>query len=78
MLYLISVLVAAAGVVVLCTLLMRLIGPVRRLAGTARISRAGFAERSGPLTVRVAALRVELARRRRRRHAKAPSEPAAA
>jgi hypothetical protein len=76
--YLISVLVAAAGVVVLCTLMMRLTGPVRRLAGTARISRAGFAERSGPLAVRIAALWVELARRRHRRNAKASSEPAAA
>ncbi|MGH3977212.1 MAG: hypothetical protein ACRDS9_28450 [Pseudonocardiaceae bacterium] len=76
--YLISVLVIAAGAVVLCTLLMRLIGSVRRLAGTARISRSGFAERSGPLTIRIAALRVKLAQRRRHRNAKAPSEPAAA
>ncbi len=62
----ISALVAGAGVVVLLTLLMRLIGPARRLAGTARISRAGLVERSGPLTARIAALRVKLAQRRRR------------
>ena len=67
--YLISVLTAAVGGVVL---LVRLVGPVRRLAGTARTSRAGLAERNGLLAPRIAALRVELDRRRRHRNAKAP------
>ncbi|MGH3936552.1 MAG: hypothetical protein ACRDS1_16500 [Pseudonocardiaceae bacterium] len=76
--YLISVLLAAAGAVVLGTLLLRLIGPVRRLAGTARGSRAGLTERSGQLADRISALRVKLVQRRRRRNTKAPSGPAAA
>ncbi|MGH3981515.1 MAG: bacteriophage holin [Pseudonocardiaceae bacterium] len=75
--YLISALAAAVGAVVLLTLLMRLIGPARRLAGTARVSRAGLADRSGLLAARIAALRVELARRRRR-NAETPSEAPAA
>lgn len=70
--YLISVLTAAVGGVVLLVLLVRLVGPVRRLAGTARTSRAGLAERSGLLAARIATLRVELDRRRRHRNAKAP------
>jgi hypothetical protein len=76
--YLISALVAAAGAVVLLTLLTRLLGPARRLAGAARISRARFADRSRALTARIAALRMELARWRRRRNAKTPSEAPAA
>ncbi len=75
---LISALVAAAGAVVLLILLTRLLGPVRRLARTARNSRAGFADRSRELTARIAALRVELARRRRRRNAEPPSAAPAA
>ena len=76
--YLISALAAAAGAVVLLTLLARLRGPVRRLATTARNSRARFADRSRALTARIAALRVELARRRRRRNAESSSEAPAA
>jgi hypothetical protein len=76
--YLISALVAAAGAVVLLMLLTRLLGSARRLAGTARTSRAGFADRSGALTARIAALRVELARRRHRRNAETPNGAPAA
>jgi hypothetical protein len=65
--YLISVLAVAAGVVVLLTLLVRLASPARRLAGTLRRSRGHFADRAGLLTARIAALRVELDRRRHRR-----------
>ncbi|MGH3871459.1 MAG: bacteriophage holin [Pseudonocardiaceae bacterium] len=70
--YLISVLVTGAGVVALLILLMRLIGSARRLAGTTRTSQAGLADRRGLLTARIAALRVELDRRRRSRNAAAP------
>jgi hypothetical protein len=63
--YLVSVLMAAAGSVVLLALLVRLVGPVRRLVGTARTSSAVFADRSGLLRARIAALRVELDRRHR-------------
>ncbi len=72
MLYLISTLMAGAGVVVLLTLLTRLIGPARRLAGTTRVSQARLADRRGLLTARIAALRVELDRRRRARNARTP------
>jgi hypothetical protein len=64
--YLISVLAAAAGVVALLTLLVRLAGSARQLAGTVRRGRAHWAERTGLLTARIAALRVQLDRRRRR------------
>jgi hypothetical protein len=76
--YLISALAAAAGAVVLLTLLIRLLGPFRRLAEAARISRAGFADRSRALTARIAVLRTELARRRHRRNTKTPSGAPAA
>ena len=62
----------------LLMLLTRLRGPARRLAETARISRAGFADRSRALTARIAALRVEMARRRCPRNAKPSSEASAA
>ena len=78
MFYLISALTAAAGVVVLIALLMRLAGLARGLARTARAGQARLADRSGLLTARIAALRVELARRRRPRGAEAPSRPPAA
>ncbi|MGH4009773.1 MAG: bacteriophage holin [Pseudonocardiaceae bacterium] len=71
--YLISALAAAAAVVVLIALLMRLAGRARGLVRTARASQARLADRSGLLTARIAALRVEIARRRRPRDAKAPS-----
>jgi hypothetical protein len=63
--YLISMLAAAAGVVVLLTLLVRLAGPVRRLAATVHLSRAHFADRTDLLAARVAALQAALDRRRR-------------
>ncbi len=75
--YLISAL-AAVGGVVLVALLVRLVGSTRGLARTARASRARLADRSGLLIARIAALRVELARRRRPRNAEAPSGPPAA
>jgi hypothetical protein len=64
--YLISVLAVAAGVVVLLTVLVRLSGPARRLADTARYSRAHFADRTGALGTRIAALRIAVNRRRHR------------
>ncbi|MGH3774375.1 MAG: bacteriophage holin [Pseudonocardiaceae bacterium] len=76
--YLISALAAAAGVVVLIALLMRLAGPVRGLARTARAGQSRFTDRSGLLTARIAALRVALTRRRRPRNAESPSGPPAA
>jgi hypothetical protein len=72
--YLISVLVAAAGVVVLLTLLMRLAGPARRLAGTVYLNREHLADRTGLLAARIAALRVQLDRRRRRNWRSAPTQ----
>ncbi|MDQ3764960.1 MAG: hypothetical protein M3460_26645 [Actinomycetota bacterium] len=66
--YLISVLAAAAGVVVLLVLLLGLAGPMRRLARTVRRSRTQFADRTSLLAARIAALRVELSRRRHRRN----------
>lgn len=62
--YLISALAAAAGVVMLIVLLIRLAGPTRGLVRTARASQARLVDRSGLLTARFAALRVELAQRR--------------
>jgi hypothetical protein len=70
--YLISALTAAASGVVLLALLVRLVGPIRRLAGTARTSRAGLADRSGLLAARIVALRVELDRRCRHHNTKTP------
>jgi hypothetical protein len=65
-LYLISVLAVAAGAMVLVTVLVRLGGPLRRLADTARQSRAHLADRTGALAARIAALRVAVNRRRHR------------
>lgn len=70
--YLVSVLMAAVGGGVLLVLLVRLVGPARRLVGAARTSRAGLADRSGLLAARIAALRVELERRGRHRDARTP------
>jgi hypothetical protein len=64
--YLISVLTVAASVVVLLTVVVWLGGPVRRLADTARHSRAHFADRTGALAARIAALRIAVHRRRHR------------
>jgi HAMP domain-containing protein len=64
--YLISAVAVAAGVVVLLTALVRLGGPLRRLADTARQSRAHFADRVGALAARIAALRVAVNQRRHR------------
>ncbi len=75
--YLISAL-AAAGGVVLVALLVRLAGSTRGLARTVRASRARLADRSGLLTARIAALRVELAQRRHRGSAGASDVPPAA
>lgn len=76
--YLISALAAAAGVVVLIALLMRLAGHARGLTRTAQAGRARLADRSGLLTARIAALRVEIARRRSPHDAEAPSRLPAA
>jgi hypothetical protein len=74
--YLVSVLAVAAGVVVLLTVVVRLGGAVRRLADTARSSRAHFADRTGALAARIAALRMAVNRRRHRDGAR--SDPARA
>lgn len=55
-----------AGVAVLAALLIRLQGSRRRLLRTARPTRSMFCDRTGLLTARLAALRVELGRRRAR------------
>jgi hypothetical protein len=68
MVYLISMLASAAGVVVMLTLLLRLAVPVHRLAGTVRMGRTRFANRTALLAARITALRVELDRRRRHRN----------
>jgi hypothetical protein len=67
--YLISGALAAACVVVLLMMVRALVAPARRLAVAAQRSRAHLADRTGLLTARVAALRVALDRRRRRRNA---------
>jgi len=67
--YLISVALAVACAVVLFMMLLRLAGPARRLAAAVQRSRAHLADRTGLLAARVAALRVALDRRRRRRNA---------
>jgi len=67
--YLISSALAAAGVVVLLMILRALVAPARRLAATVQCSRAHLADRTGLLAAQVAALRVALDRRRRRRNA---------
>jgi hypothetical protein len=64
--YLISLLAVVVATVALLTVLARLRGPTRRLSEAVRLSRARFADRTGALTVRVAALRVALNRRRHR------------
>jgi hypothetical protein len=67
--YLISIVLAAACVVALFLMLLRLTGPARRLTETAQRSRAHLTDRTGLLAARVAALQVALDRRRRRRNA---------
>ncbi|HKR49041.1 MAG TPA: hypothetical protein VJT72_05560 [Pseudonocardiaceae bacterium] len=69
--YLISTLVTGASAVVLLTLLMWVIGPVRRLAGTIHSSRTRLADRYDLLATQIAALRVQLAQRRHPRNAEA-------
>jgi hypothetical protein len=66
--YLISALAVAAGAVVLMALLVRLACSTRGLARTTRSSGARLADRRGPLTARIAALQVELAKQRRARN----------
>lgn len=72
MAYLTSVLAVAAGVVVLLMLLLRLIGPARRLAGIVLRSRAHFADQVRLLAALIAAVRAKLEvwrhRRGRRAH----------
>lgn len=62
--YLISALIAAAGAVVLLTVLLRLAGTARQLNSTVHRCRAHLADRIGLLAGRIAELRVELDRRR--------------
>lgn len=66
MLFLISMLAAAVGVVMLLTVLVTLRGRVRRMSDTVRRSQDHLAHRTGPLAARIAALRVALNQRRRR------------
>ncbi len=67
MVYLTSLLVVAGATVVLAVLLVRLIGPARRFARAAAASRDAVTERTDLLAARVAAVRMELDRRRDRR-----------
>lgn len=62
--YLASALAAAVGAAVLITLLVRLAGAARVLGATARHARTHFAERWRTLAAKIAALRVEVNRRR--------------
>ncbi len=66
MVYLISVLAVAVGVMALCTVLVTLRGRARRLSDMVHRSRTHLAQRTGTLTARIAALRVALTQRRRR------------
>lgn len=75
--YLISGLAGAAGVVVLLAVLVWLAGVARRLAGTVHCGRAHWAEGTGLLVARIAALRVQLARRGHPNEGSSPSAPAA-
>jgi hypothetical protein len=75
--YLISGLAGAAGVVVLLAVLVWLAGAARRLAGTAHRGRARWAEGTGLLAARIAALRVQLARRRHHNEGSSRGAPAA-
>jgi len=67
MVYLTSLLVVAGATVVLAVLLVRLVGPARRVARVAAASRDAVTERTDLLAARVAAVRMELDRRRDRR-----------
>ena len=62
--YLISALMAAAGAVVLLTVLLRLSGIARRSTSTVHGCRAHLADRIALLAGPIAALRVKLDRRR--------------
>jgi hypothetical protein len=64
--YLISLLAVALATGALLTVLARLRGSTRRISEAACLTRAHFADRTGALAARVAALRVALNRRRRR------------
>ncbi|MGH3823588.1 MAG: bacteriophage holin [Pseudonocardiaceae bacterium] len=64
--FLISMLAAAVGVVMLFTVLVTLRGRVRRMSDTVRRSRDHLADRTGMLAARIAALRVALNQRRHR------------
>jgi hypothetical protein len=76
--YLISLCIVVGAVVVLGVLLIRLSTPARRLTGTAHLCGAYLSDRIGLLNARIAGLKVELARRRRPRHAGNPGGPTAA
>lgn len=67
MAYLTSLLIMAGAVLVLVVLLVRLIGPVRRLSRAAQDGRGAVTDRTGLLSARSAALRIELERRRSRK-----------
>lgn len=67
MAYLTSLLVVTGATVVLVVLLVRLIGPARRVVRMAEASRDDITERVKLLAARAAAMRMELDRRRNRR-----------
>lgn len=62
--YLASAFAAAVGIAVLITLLVQLVRAARILGATARHARADLRERWKTLAAKVAALRVEVNRRR--------------
>jgi len=65
--FLTSLLVVTGATVVLAVLLVRLIGPVRRVTQAFQESRDDVAERTDLLAARATAVRMELDRRRDRR-----------
>ena len=71
MAYLASLLVVLGATVVLAVLLVRLIGPARRVMRLAEASRDDLAEGIELLAARVTAMRMEFDRRRARRRSDA-------
>ena len=65
--FLISMVTAAAGIVVMLTVLLRLRGQVRRLSDTVGRRREQLVHRTEMLAARISALRTALNQRRRSR-----------
>lgn len=65
--YLVSLLTIVVAAAVLLVLVVRLAGRARQFARTTRLVHADFTDHTGLLTARIAALKVDLDRRRHRR-----------